>query len=75
MQGKIIEGILLARRLLIEKAVREDRKLVISREGKVLHIKAKNLFEEYSKIQIGKISGTAKRVKSTPKAMGHKEMD
>lgn len=43
MQEKIKEGILLARKRLIEKTKKEDGELVIVRDGKVVRIKAKEL--------------------------------
>lgn len=60
MQGKVIKGILLARKLLIEKAVREDRELVVSLEGKVVHIKARSLLEKNPGIQSRKRIRTVK---------------
>ncbi len=43
MQEKINAGILLARKRLIEKAKKENGELVVLRDGKVVHVKAKDL--------------------------------
>ena len=43
MQKKINAGILLARKRLVEKTRKEDGELVVVRDGKVLHIKAREL--------------------------------
>ena len=43
MQEKIDAGILLAQKRLIEKTKKEDGELVIVRDGKVVHIKARDL--------------------------------
>lgn len=43
MRKKIIEGLQLARRRLIEKTKREGGELVIFRDGKIVHIKADEL--------------------------------
>ncbi len=75
MQGKIIEGILLARRLLIEKAVREDRELVVSVEGKVVKVKAKSLLDKRTADPSEKGSRTAKQMKPTRKAAVRNDAD
>lgn len=43
MQAKIVEGLEIARRRLVEKTKREDGELVIMRDGKVMHVKADEL--------------------------------
>lgn len=43
LQEKIDAGILLAQKRLIEKTKKEDGELVVVRDGKVVHIKAKDL--------------------------------
>ena len=43
MQEKIDAGILLAQKRLIEKTKKEDGKLVVERDGKVVRIKARDL--------------------------------
>ena len=43
MQEKIDAGILLAQKRLIEKTKKEDRELVVVRDGKVVRIKARDL--------------------------------
>lgn len=43
MQEKINEGILLARKRLIEKTKKENGELVVVRDGKVVRIKARDL--------------------------------
>lgn len=43
MQEKINAGILLARKRLIEKTKKEGGELVVVRDGKIIHIKAKDL--------------------------------
>ena len=43
MQEKIDAGILLAQKRLIEKTKKEDGKLVVVRDGKVVRIKARDL--------------------------------
>lgn len=43
MQEKIIEGLQLARRRLIEKTKREGGELVIFRDGEIVHVKADEL--------------------------------
>lgn len=43
MQEKINAGILLARKRLVEKTRKEDGELVVVRDGKVVHVKARDL--------------------------------
>lgn len=43
MQEKINAGILLARKRLIEKTKKEDGKLVVVRDRKIVRIKARDL--------------------------------
>jgi hypothetical protein len=43
---KITEGVRLAIRRLIERRQKEDGELVISRKGKVVHVKARDLKPE-----------------------------
>lgn len=43
MREKIIEGLQLARRRLVEKTKREGGELVIMRDGKVVRVKADEL--------------------------------
>lgn len=40
---KLFKGAQIAIRKIIEKAKREDRELVISRDGKIVHVKARDL--------------------------------
>ncbi|MEG1405825.1 MAG: hypothetical protein RRZ83_02020 [Alistipes sp.] len=42
LQEKIDAGILLAQQRLIEKTKKDDGELVIMRDGKVVHVKAKD---------------------------------
>lgn len=44
MQEKINAGILLARKRLIEKVKKEDGELVVVRDGKIVRLKAKDLY-------------------------------
>ena len=43
MQDKIIAGLTLARRRLVEDAKKNDEELVIWRDGKVVRVKARDL--------------------------------
>lgn len=43
LQEKIDAGILLAQNRLIEKAKKEDAELVVEQDGKIVHVKAKDL--------------------------------
>lgn len=43
LQEKINAGILLARKRLIEKTIKEDGELVIMRDGKIIHVKASEI--------------------------------
>ncbi|MBD2751511.1 hypothetical protein [Spirosoma validum] len=40
---KVMKGFRLAHKRLVEKAKREDDTLVIERDGKIMHIKARDL--------------------------------
>ena len=50
LQEKIDAGILLAQQRLKEKVLREDGQLVVMRDGKVTHLTANDLKEEYSSL-------------------------
>ncbi|MEF9931048.1 MAG: hypothetical protein RSC28_06170 [Bacteroidales bacterium] len=43
MEDRIMKGIRLAHKRLIERAKRDDRELVISKEGRILKVKARDL--------------------------------
>lgn len=43
MEEQIDDGLLLARKRLIEKTKRENGELVVERDGEVIHVKAEEL--------------------------------
>lgn len=43
LSDTVMKGFQLAYQRLVEKAKREDRELVISRDGKIVHVKARDL--------------------------------
>lgn len=43
MEEQIDDGLLLARKRLIEKTIKENGELVVERDGEVIHVKAEEL--------------------------------